>query len=129
MTRRVVITGLGTVNSLAADVPAFWKALCARQSGVGTIEQAFAGYTALPPPTEANRPAWREALGEEESLKVGRPVDLNSDEPDAVVRQDKEFENDPLSIRRDVGCDRHARSSPCGSARPSSARGSRSAPG
>jgi 3-oxoacyl-[acyl-carrier-protein] synthase II len=39
MTRRVVITGLGTVNSLCSDVPGFWRALLAGQSGVGTIEQ------------------------------------------------------------------------------------------
>jgi hypothetical protein len=31
---------------------------------------------------------WREALGEEETLEAGRPVDLNSDEPEAVVRLD-----------------------------------------
>jgi len=45
---------------------------------------------------------WREALGEEEILQSGRPVDLNSDEPDAVVRLDKGWLSDPLSIRRDV---------------------------
>ena len=28
MTRRVVITGLGTVNPLASDVKEFWRALC-----------------------------------------------------------------------------------------------------
>jgi 3-oxoacyl-[acyl-carrier-protein] synthase II len=39
MTRRVAITGLGTVNSLSLQVPAFWQALCAGKSGVGTIEQ------------------------------------------------------------------------------------------
>jgi 3-oxoacyl-[acyl-carrier-protein] synthase II len=39
MTRRVVITGLGTVNSLCSDVEGFWRALCAGQSGVGRIEQ------------------------------------------------------------------------------------------
>jgi 3-oxoacyl-[acyl-carrier-protein] synthase II len=39
MTRRVVITGLGTVNSLCSDVPGFWRALLAGKSGVGTIEQ------------------------------------------------------------------------------------------
>ena len=39
MTRRVVITGLGTVNSLSSDVPSFWSALLAGQSGVGVIEQ------------------------------------------------------------------------------------------
>ncbi len=39
MTRRVVITGMGTVNSLSSDVPAYWNALCAGRSGVGAIEQ------------------------------------------------------------------------------------------
>jgi 3-oxoacyl-[acyl-carrier-protein] synthase II len=38
MTRRVVITGMGTVNSLCSDVPGLWSALCAGRSGVGTIE-------------------------------------------------------------------------------------------
>ncbi len=39
MTRRVAITGLGTVNSLSSHVPTFWQALCAGKSGIGTIEQ------------------------------------------------------------------------------------------
>jgi 3-oxoacyl-[acyl-carrier-protein] synthase II len=39
MTRRVVITGLGTVNSLASDVREFWRALCAGRSGISLIEQ------------------------------------------------------------------------------------------
>ncbi len=39
MTRRVVITGLGTVNSLCSEVPGYWKALCAGKSGIGRIEQ------------------------------------------------------------------------------------------
>ena len=39
MTRRVVITGLGTVNGLAHNVPAYWKALLAGRSGVSRIEQ------------------------------------------------------------------------------------------
>jgi 3-oxoacyl-[acyl-carrier-protein] synthase II len=38
MTRRVVITGLGTVNPLSSDVPAYWHALCAGRSGIGLIE-------------------------------------------------------------------------------------------
>jgi 3-oxoacyl-[acyl-carrier-protein] synthase II len=37
--RRVVITGLGTVNALGSDVPGYWRALCAGRSGVGRIEQ------------------------------------------------------------------------------------------
>jgi 3-oxoacyl-[acyl-carrier-protein] synthase II len=39
MTRRVVITGVGTVNPLAADVKEFWQALCAGRSGISQIEQ------------------------------------------------------------------------------------------
>jgi 3-oxoacyl-[acyl-carrier-protein] synthase II len=39
MTRRVVITGLGTVNPLATDVRRFWQALCAGKSGIGPITQ------------------------------------------------------------------------------------------
>src|SRR5438874_11522734 len=39
MTRRVVITGLGTVNSLSSDVKAFWHALCAGRSGISLLEQ------------------------------------------------------------------------------------------
>jgi len=39
MTRRVVITGLGTVNPLSSDVTRYWEALCAGKSGVGLIEQ------------------------------------------------------------------------------------------
>jgi hypothetical protein len=31
--------------------------------GVGTLDQAFAGYDALPPPGAANRPPWRKVLG------------------------------------------------------------------
>src|SRR5437016_3822724 len=38
MTRRVVVTGLGTVNSLCSQVPAFWQALCAGTSGMGMID-------------------------------------------------------------------------------------------
>ncbi len=39
MTRRVAITGLGTVNSLCSDVPGYWQALLAGKSGIGPIEQ------------------------------------------------------------------------------------------
>jgi 3-oxoacyl-[acyl-carrier-protein] synthase II len=39
MTRRVVITGLGTVNALSTDVKEFWRAVCAGRNGVGMIEQ------------------------------------------------------------------------------------------
>jgi len=39
MTRRVVITGMGTVNSLASELTTFWEGLCAGRSGIGLIEQ------------------------------------------------------------------------------------------
>jgi 3-oxoacyl-[acyl-carrier-protein] synthase II len=39
MTRRVVITGMGTVNSLASELRPFWEALLVGRSGVGRIEQ------------------------------------------------------------------------------------------
>jgi 3-oxoacyl-[acyl-carrier-protein] synthase II len=39
MTRRVVITGMGTVNPLATDLESFWKGLIAGRSGIGFIEQ------------------------------------------------------------------------------------------
>jgi 3-oxoacyl-[acyl-carrier-protein] synthase II len=37
MTRRVVITGMGTVNSLCNDLEGFWQALCQGKSGIGQI--------------------------------------------------------------------------------------------
>jgi 3-oxoacyl-[acyl-carrier-protein] synthase II len=37
--RRVVITGMGTVNSLSCEVCRFWRALCNGQSGIGPIGQ------------------------------------------------------------------------------------------
>ena len=39
MTRRVVITGMGTVNSLSSELKSFWHGLCAGHSGVNLIEQ------------------------------------------------------------------------------------------
>ncbi|MFM7148632.1 MAG: beta-ketoacyl-ACP synthase II, partial [Gemmataceae bacterium] len=39
MTRRVVITGMGTVNCLSSELKSFWERLCAGQSGIGLIEQ------------------------------------------------------------------------------------------
>ena len=38
--------------------------------GVGTIEQAFTGYTALPPPGADNRAPWRKVFGFENALSV-----------------------------------------------------------
>ena len=39
MTRRVVISGMGTVNPLAKDVPTYWKGLLAGLSGIAPILQ------------------------------------------------------------------------------------------
>jgi 3-oxoacyl-[acyl-carrier-protein] synthase II len=35
----VVITGMGTINPLARDVPGLWSALCAGRNGIGLIER------------------------------------------------------------------------------------------
>jgi 3-oxoacyl-[acyl-carrier-protein] synthase II len=39
MTRRVVITGMGTVNALSSDLTGYWDALLDGRSGIGRIEQ------------------------------------------------------------------------------------------
>jgi chemotaxis protein histidine kinase CheA len=49
-----------------------------------------------------NADVWRDAMGEEEATPSSRPVDLNSDEPEAVIRSDAEWRADPLGIRPDV---------------------------
>lgn len=38
--------------------------------GVGTLDQAFAGYDALPPPGASNRPPWRKVLGIAEGVVI-----------------------------------------------------------
>jgi 3-oxoacyl-[acyl-carrier-protein] synthase II len=46
MARRVVVTGLGLITSLASDVEAFWKRLLAGFSGISRIEHFdTSGYT------------------------------------------------------------------------------------
>jgi 3-oxoacyl-[acyl-carrier-protein] synthase II len=46
MARRVVVTGLGLITSLASDVEAFWKRLLAGASGISRIEHFdTSGYT------------------------------------------------------------------------------------
>ncbi|MDE0891689.1 MAG: beta-ketoacyl-ACP synthase II [Planctomycetota bacterium] len=45
--RRVVITGLGTVNALGVSVPEFWPKILAGENGVGTISKFdTSGHTA-----------------------------------------------------------------------------------
>jgi hypothetical protein len=53
-------TVAGNIAAIAAHID------CIRgidRYGVGTLDQAFAGYDALPPPGAANRPPWRKVLG------------------------------------------------------------------
>ena len=38
MTRRVVITGMGTVNPLSSDLKEYWQGLCAGKSGIAPIQ-------------------------------------------------------------------------------------------
>lgn len=55
-------TVAGNIAAIAAHIE------CIRgidRYGVGTLDQAFAGYDALPPPGADNRPPWRKVLGVE----------------------------------------------------------------
>jgi hypothetical protein len=73
------------LTSLGLSLPDLRKALVAHAESLGETVQI-----------------WREMLGDEETLLTGRPVDLNSDEPEAVVRLDEQWASDPLAIRPDV---------------------------
>lgn len=57
--RRVVITGAGTVNALAADVPGTWAAMAAGRSGIGAL--AFRDVDRLAIRIGAQVPGWDEA--------------------------------------------------------------------
>jgi hypothetical protein len=50
----------GNIAAIANHIDALRRI---ERYGVGTIEQAFAGYAALPAPDANNRPQWRETLG------------------------------------------------------------------
>jgi hypothetical protein len=50
----------GNIAAIASHIDALRRI---ERYGVGTIEQAFAGYDALPPPGPENRPIWRAILG------------------------------------------------------------------
>lgn len=45
---------------------------------------------------------WRETLELDDGAATGRPVQLDSDEPDTVVRADEAWASDPLQCRGDV---------------------------
>ena len=50
----------GNIAAIAAHIDALRRI---DRYGVGSIDQAFAGYAALPPPSVNNRAPWRAALG------------------------------------------------------------------
>jgi hypothetical protein len=60
----------GNIAAIAAHIDALRRI---ERYGVGTIEQAFAGYAALPPPSDDNRPPWRTILG----FKPNGPVTVD----------------------------------------------------
>jgi len=65
----------GNIAAIAAHIDALRRV---ERYGVGTIEQAFTGYAALPPPSSENRPAWRATLGfRPESRVTVQDVNLN----------------------------------------------------
>lgn len=59
----------GNVAAIAAHIDAIRRV---DRYGVGTLDQAFAGYGALPPPGASNRPPWRKVLGLDERLAVSK---------------------------------------------------------
>jgi hypothetical protein len=61
------------VAALAAHIDAIRRV---DRYGVGTMDQAFAGYDALPAPSEDNRPPWRKILGFKPMTEV-TPDDVN----------------------------------------------------
>lgn len=50
----------GNIAAIAAHIDAIRRV---DRYGVGTLDQAFAGYDALPPPGADNRPPWRKVFG------------------------------------------------------------------
>ncbi|MEX1080267.1 MAG: beta-ketoacyl-[acyl-carrier-protein] synthase family protein [Homoserinimonas sp.] len=48
MTKKIVVTGLGTSSPLGGNVPDSWKALLAGESGVSTLEQDWVAEHELP---------------------------------------------------------------------------------
>lgn len=54
------LTAQENIAAIAGHIDAMRKM---DRYGVGTIDQAFAGYTSLPPPNADNRPPWRGMLG------------------------------------------------------------------
>lgn len=64
-------TVAGNIAAIAAHID------CIRgidRYGVGTLDQAFAGYDALPAPGADNRPPWRKVLGIPDDMGVSREI-------------------------------------------------------
>lgn len=59
----------GNIAAIANHIDALRRI---ERYGVGTMAQAFAGYTALPPPGADNRPPWRAVLRFHPSAKVSK---------------------------------------------------------
>lgn len=57
----------GNIAAIAAHIDAIRRV---DRYGVGTLDQAFAGYDALPPPGASNRPPWRKVLGFAEEVPL-----------------------------------------------------------
>ena len=76
MTRRVVITGLGTVNPLATDVKSYWQGLLAGRRVFGRL-LVFrrADVEAFEKPKKSGRPRKATATesGGKKKRKPGRP--------------------------------------------------------
>jgi len=63
----------GNIAAIANHIDALRRI---ERYGVGSIEQAFAGYAALPPPNAENRPPWRSIFGIHPTATV-TPDDVN----------------------------------------------------
>lgn len=72
MTRRVVITGMGTINPLSSDLQAYWEGLCAGRSGVGFIEQFDTKLHKVKIAGEIKKSRPREAAGAEDGPDMDR---------------------------------------------------------
>lgn len=57
----------GNIAAIAAHIDAIRRV---DRYGVGTLDQAFAGYDALPPPGASNRPPWRKVFGFEDGIRI-----------------------------------------------------------
>jgi hypothetical protein len=64
----------GNIAAVAAHIDAIRRV---DRYGVGTLDQAFAGYDALPPPGANNRPHWRKVFDLPEGSRLDRALILS----------------------------------------------------